>query len=170
MKPTYKIWISLFLGLLLWYGYTSESEASVLEELVLFTPSEADQLRQTKEDWNLIPRTRGALPDGPLIRVKDPQIKNSYYGPTVRIFSPAKILVSFEENRAPVDMESLQIKAKKGFITKTLTNRFKPYIEGTSINVEKMRVPTGRFTLNVKIADINGSETSETYRLVVKKK
>lgn len=163
-----KIWILMLVTLLLCCS-TSDAQESAKDELVLFTSQEADQLRQTMDDWNLVPRTR-SLPVGPLIRIKYPQTKNTNYGPTVETFSPAKFLVIFEENRAPVDMDSLQINAKKGFFSKSLTARFKPYIVGTSIKVDKMKIPRGKFTLNITIADQDGNETLETYRLVVSKR
>jgi len=156
-------------GLLFWFNYTTEAGSSPEEELVLFSSREADELRQTKDDWDLIPRTR-SLPDGPLIRIELPQIKNSDYGPTVNIVSPTKVLVFFEENHAPVNMDSLQICARKGWIKKSLTARFKPYIEGNSINVNKMKVPSGSFTLNITIADQVGTETLSTYRMIVAKR
>lgn len=168
MKLFCKIWILMLVTLLMCCS-TSEALESAQDELLLFTALEADELRQTKDDWDLIPRTR-SLPDGPLIRIKYPQTKNTKYGPTVETFSPAKFLVVFKENHAPVNMNSLQIYAKKGWIKKSLTARFKPYIEGNSIKVDKMKVPRGKFTLNITIADQDGNETLETYRLVVSKR
>lgn len=167
MKLFCKIWILMLVTLLMCCN-TSEAQESAQEELLLFTALEADELRQTKDDWDLIPRTR-SLPDGPFITIEFPQIENSEYGPTVNIVSPAKILVVFKENHAPVNMDSLQIYAKKGWIKKSLTARFKPYIEGNSIKVDKMKVPSGCFTLNVTIADKEGTETFTTYRMVVTK-
>ena len=162
-----KIWI-LMLVTLLMCCRTSAAQESAQEELLLFTPLEADELRQTKDDWDLIPHTR-SLPDGPLIRIEFPQIKNSDYGPTINIVSPAKILIIFEENHAPINMDSLQIYAKKGWIKKSLTARIKPYIEGNSIKVDKMKVPNGNFTFNISIADQAGTETFTTYRMIVTK-
>lgn len=168
MKLFCKIWILMLVTLLLCCNGTSEAQKSAQEELLLFTALEADELRQTKDDWDLIPRTR-SLPDGPFIRIEVPQIENTDYGPTVNIVSPAKILVVFKENHAPVNMDSLQIIAQKGWIKKSLTARFKPYIEGNSIKVDKMKVPRGSFTLKVTIADQEGTETLTTYRMVVTK-
>jgi hypothetical protein len=76
-------------------------------------------------------------------------------------------MVLFNKRPAPVDMESLHVIAKKGIFSKTLTDRLKPYIQGTSIIAKRIKFPEGRFLIQISIADLKGMKTTETYRLKV---
>jgi hypothetical protein len=64
-------------------------------------------------------------------------------------------------------MSSLEVNAKKGVFTKRLTDRLTPFIEGTTLAVSSIEVPAGRFQIEIKIKDLEGHETTRTYRLVV---
>jgi hypothetical protein len=75
--------------------------------------------------------------------------------------------VSFEDERSPVDMSSLEVSAHKGFFSKSLTATLRPFIHGKSLQVTNASIPTGRFLLDVSIADQAGNRTQETYRLEV---
>ena len=131
----------------------------------LLTPNEATQLRLTEEEWQPPPRTR-ALSSGPRIIIKRPPIKDTADGPLIDTISPTDIIILFEENRAPVDMNSLQIDAKKWLFTLSLTARLKPYIQGTSLQANGVQVPEGSFIIQIEIADVAGAKTVGTYRLM----
>jgi hypothetical protein len=135
--------------------------------LALLTPNEAAQLSLTEEDWQPPPRTR-ALSIGPRIIIKRPPIKDTADGPVIDTISPTDIIILFEENRAPVDMNSLQIEAKKWLFTLSLTARLRPYIQGTSLQAKGVQVPEGLFVIQIEIADVAGAKTVGTYRLVAK--
>jgi len=131
----------------------------------LLTPNEATQLRLTEEEWQPPPRTR-ALSIGPRIIIKRPPIKDTADGPLIDTISPTDIIILFEENRAPVDMNSLQIEAKKWLFTLSLTARLRPYIQGTSLQAKGVQVPEGSFVIQIEIADAAGAKTVGTYRLM----
>ena len=76
--------------------------------------------------------------------------------------------VLFEENHTPIDMDSLQIKAKQGMFSESLTTRLKPSIQGTSLQAKELKIPAGRFLIQIEIADRHGTKTAETYRLMVR--
>lgn len=132
----------------------------------LLTPQEAEQLRFTEATWEPIIRTR-SLATGPYVVIQRPSMMDTTDGPLVKTASPTDFFINFEENQAPVDMGSLEIKAKKGIFSKSLTNRLKPYIKGTSLQAQHLNVPNGRFLIQVRISDTLGTETIETYRLQV---
>jgi hypothetical protein len=67
-------------------------------------------------------------------------------------------------------MESLNIEARKGFFSKSLTEMLRPYIRGDRIESNQVEIPTGQFILGVSIADTNGNTTDTTYRLEVGRK
>lgn len=64
-------------------------------------------------------------------------------------------------------MSSLEVVARKGIFSKSLTERLKPYVDGTSLNVKKAEIPAGRFLIQISIADLNGRATAQSYELLV---
>jgi hypothetical protein len=135
--------------------------------LALFTPEEAGQLRLTEEEWRPPPRFR-ALPSGPRIVFQHPPIKDAADGPMIETVSPTDFVIVFEANRAPVDMDSLQIEAKKWLFSLSLTDRLRPYIQGTSLEAKGVSIPEGVFVIQIEIADRAGAKTVGTYRLMAK--
>jgi hypothetical protein len=133
--------------------------------LSLLTPNEAMQLRLTEEEWQPPPRTR-ALSIGPRIIIKRPPIKDVADGPLIETISPTDLMIFFEENRASVDMNSLQVEAKKWLFTLSLTAWLRPYIQGTSLQAKGVQVPEGLFVIQIEIADVAGAKTVGTYRLM----
>ena len=135
--------------------------------LVLFSPQEAKRLDLTGEQWppNVLTRS---LPRGPRVVVRHPDAVDTNDGPAIQTGSPTAFVVSFEQNQAPVDMESLEIRAKKGIFSKSLTDRLRPYLHGTSIEADAVNVPEGRFVIQIEIADRSGAKTVKSYRLEVK--
>ena len=63
-------------------------------------------------------------------------------------------------------MNSLQIDAKKWLFSLSLTDRLKPYIQGTSLHAKGVQVPEGLFAIQIEIADVAGAKTVGTYRLM----
>jgi hypothetical protein len=64
-------------------------------------------------------------------------------------------------------MTSLQVKARKGIFKKSLTERLQPYIQGTSIVAQKVKMPSGQFIIEIDIADQEGARTFQRYYLQV---
>ena len=79
-----------------------------------------------------------------------------------------RFFIVFEQNGSPVDMELLEIKAKKGILSMSLTPRLKPFIEGTSLKAGSVTVPEGRFLIQIEILDKSGAKAVEQYRLDVR--
>lgn len=132
------------------------------------SPEEADQLRLSEKEWSRPPfKTRG-LSNGPVITIKQPTISNSST-PTLETTSPLSLSIFFEKKNAPVDMTSLEVVAKKGFFSKSLTERLKPFISGTTLEAKDLKIPKGKFKIQINIADTQGSQTSMEYRLVVQR-
>ena len=148
---------------------TTGSSASVFsaqERLELFSEEVAQELRVEGDDWDPIPRAR-SVSLGPVIAIRNPEITRVDGADTIQTNSPANMLVVFEPNQAPVDMSSLDVKAKKGLFSKSLTDKLTPYIDGTTLVVENLEVPPGKFQIEILVKDLEGNETTQTYRLVV---
>ncbi|HSF14376.1 MAG TPA: hypothetical protein VLK65_02355 [Vicinamibacteria bacterium] len=138
------------------------------EEVVLFTEGEAGELRIEENKWDPVPRARSAQL-GPVIVVRSPEVKRVEGSDIIEAHSPTDLEVHFQENQAPIDMSSLQISAKKGPFSKSLTDRLRPFVRGTTLAVDKVDVPSGKFQIEIVIKDDQGQETAETYRLIVEK-
>jgi hypothetical protein len=134
--------------------------------LVLLTDAEAEQLRVTDADL-LLPVSTPMMSDGPRIVLRRPDITGKGKTPTVTTSSPTDLTVVFERNRAPIDMTSLQVEARKGMFKQSLTKRLQPYIQGTSIMAQQVKMPSGKFIIEIDIADQEGARTFQRYYLQV---
>lgn len=135
--------------------------------LSFLTPGEAAQLRLGPSDSIQVPRLRG-IPPGPRIVVHEPTVTRTSDGAVIETTPVTRFVISFEPNRAPVDMDSLEIKARKGLFSLSLTSRLKPYVQGTNLQAESVSIPEGRFMVQIEILDRAGAKTVETYRLDVR--
>jgi hypothetical protein len=158
-------------GVLLWVflcGVSIVCAASAQTRLFLLNPSEAAKLRLGPDERPLEPMLRG-LSAGPRIIIYKPTVTQTGEGSVIETTPSTSFVISFQENGAPVDMDSLEIKARKGVFSVSLTSRLKPYIRGTDLDAELVSVPEGRFMVQIEIADRVGARTVETYRLDVKR-
>jgi hypothetical protein len=135
----------------------------------LFTPQEAQQLQLTEEIEQPRTRTR-ALQRGPRIVIQNPLVRDTPAGPTIETVSPTDLLVAFEADSTPVDMDSLQIQARKGIFSKSLTPLLRAYVVGTSLQARQLQIPAGRFRIEIAIADRNGAQTVEAYYMLVRER
>jgi hypothetical protein len=135
----------------------------------LFTPEESNALQLTEHEW-LLPLSLPASSRGPRIVLQSPSVKRNKRVPVIETDTPALLRVLFEPNPAPVDMSSLQVRARKGFFKKSLTQFLKPYIRGTMIEARNLQFPSGKFMIEIDIADRDGQSTSQSYYLHVSEK
>jgi len=138
------------------------------DSLFLFDEEDAQHLRLSEQELidQRPPLTR-SLVFGPGIQIKKPGVQDIAGGDTVLTSTPMDLLVEFVEAGAPVDMESLEVKAKKGWFSKSLTGKLKPYVKGAIIEANDIEVPEGRFLIEIYVADSNGAETTVTFGLEV---
>jgi len=134
--------------------------------LVLLSERDSARLKLTDQEWRNVARERG-LQEGPRIIVKSPAISQSDGVPTIETTSPTTLSVTFDDDRSPVDMSTLEVNAHKGFFSKSLTATLQPFIHQNALEVSNASIPLGRFLLEVSIADQAGNRTDETYRLQV---
>ena len=135
---------------------------------VLLTEEEAEQLRLTGEEWLQPVRGRQPRSQGPSIVFQSPSITSVRANPpTITTVTPLNLFVTFEPNPAPIDMASLKVQAKKGLLRKSLIDRLRPFIAGTTIRAEDLEIPTGKFYIEIEIADSDGQKTLREYYLQV---
>lgn len=161
-----------FLVFVFLFSCVSKNEKHVLKSQDHSAPfqllpdeSEVSELQLTEEEWNASIERLRELSEGPRIIIKKPQV--DFETSTIVLNTPADLLVFFEKNREPVDMNSLNVVAKKGFFSKSLKERLEPFIQGTTLDVQNMELPSGKFRILISIADESGKKTKQEYRLRV---
>jgi hypothetical protein len=141
--------------------------ASAQSRLLLLSPDEAVRLRLGREEQlGAGPTLRGTT--GPRILVQEPVVRQTSNGAVIETTPSTSFFIVFEANGSPVDMDSLEIKAKKGILSMSLTPRLRPFIEGTSLKAGSVTVPEGRFLIQIEILDKAGARAMEQYRLDVR--
>jgi hypothetical protein len=141
--------------------------AAAGSRLMLLTPDEAVRLRLGRDEMGGVePGLRGTA--GPRIEVREPTVRQTPDGAVIETTPSTHFLIVFEPNGSPVDMDSLEIKARKGILSMSLTPRLKPFIEGTSLKADRVSVPEGRFMIQIEILDKAGVRSVEKFRLDVR--
>jgi len=135
--------------------------------VTLFSAEEAARLRLAPGEMPPRPLQTRSVALGPRVVIKQPKVDVTSTGNTIRTRTPTAFLLVFEENKAPVNMASLEIRAKKGIFSKSLVPLLAPYIQGTTIQVGELEIPAGRFNIEIEIADRAGTKTTEIYVLDV---
>ena len=148
-------------------GYYAQMTAS--KETNLFTQEEVKKLHHSEMEWQEPLVKFRSRPPGPVIKIQSPSVRELSAGSTIQTNSPIDLIILFSKNQHPVNMNSLKVIAKKGFFSKSLTDLMKGYIRGNVLEAQGVKVPTGKFKIEVSIADRNGNRTIKTYRLLVRK-
>lgn len=140
-------------------------------ETWLFTEDDAVQLRVSAEDWLILERPRG-ISLGPRIVIEQPSMVLLPDGPSVETASPTTFQIRFEPHPegGAVDLESLTITARRVRMPRfkrELTDKLLRFLRGDEILAEDIKVPRGRYLVDIAIADTAGIQTVETFRLNV---
>ncbi len=144
---------------------------SAEDGFMLLSFEEAKELNLDETEWD-----KGSMPKslgfgiGPKIVFENPTIKETDKGMLIDSPSQMNLLVLFEDGISPVDMSTLEIKAKKGWFSKSLTKRLKPYLHGNSLKAENVKIPSGRFKLEIAVADKDGNESIQEYLCEIRDK
>jgi len=160
IRKAYHILVAaLILGILVVPGAPLAEDA-----FMLLSFDEAQELQLDDAEW-----AKGGMPKslghgiGPKIVFESPMVKETDKGLLIDSPSQMDLVVLFKDGISPVDMETLNIKAKKGWFSKSLTKRLEPYLLGQSIRANDVKIPSGRFKLEIKVADKDGNESIQEY-------
>jgi hypothetical protein len=127
--------------------------------LLLLTQNELDAL---PSDTPVVWGTQKTSPDGPQIIIDSPTDNATYEGPF-----PIKIEFRPGPKGHDVDIASLKLEYKKAWGI-DITDRVKPYITGTVIDVAESELPRGRHTVEILIADVDENLSSRIFTVTVK--
>jgi len=127
------------------------------EELWFISPDEAAFAPAPEE--SLI-RSRGLNTKGPKIDVLKPVEDTPQQ-------SPLEILIRFYPNPAAVNPESVKVQLVK-FISIDITDRVKPYLSASGIEVKEATIPPGSHLVRVSVSDGEGETSSRDIELQVR--
>ncbi|MCI5157216.1 MAG: hypothetical protein D3906_02055 [Candidatus Electrothrix sp. AUS1_2] len=150
---------------------TASGIISPVSAAALFTQEEAELLRYNETEWTQMQEeeghsaTKALMPDGPVIELLDPKPMSQ---DDVVMVTPASLHLRFVTTGEPVNMSSLRVVGRKFLITKDLTERLAPYIQGQEVIARDLEIPAGKFTLDIEISDSKGTVTKQSYKVVVK--
>lgn len=167
--------IAVLLGSITWAcSPATEQVVDTAQEIWLFSEEDAAELRVASEDWVILDVPRGDSL-GPMITVERPTVIQTPEGPTIETSSPTAFFIRFESNSqgTDVDMSTLSIVAKRERfprLKRDLTGKLADFLKQNRIEAEAIKVPRGRYLVDISIADTAGVLTVESYRLRVTKK
>ena len=140
----------------------------------LFSEEEMRLLQYSEEEWvdelyqfrldsrahsKMGSGTRGFGSTGPQVSILTPERAGDHYR------APIPLLVFFQKCTAPIDIESLDVRGKKGFLTVNITDRIRTFLRKPQqgedadfvIDAEIPRIGTGRYLIIMSLADIEGN-------------
>lgn len=151
----------------------SEQQLATQQLVELLTEEEADQLQLTEDEFEWGVRfNRGTMSgetdaDGPLIVIKQPEIKDGI----VTCTTPLKVFVAIQPRIAAINKTSLKITARKGIFRKDITDSAKPYPPsgngGWGFGITGVKIPPGRYRIDIAIADLDGRGTVNIYYFII---
>ena len=166
------LWQALFL-LWLWPATGGAAQGVKQHALPLFTAEEAEKLRLLDEEWKIVDeiltRRQALSTRGPLIAVRSPSIQPTKPIPTIETTTPIHLAVHFLAHGAPVELQTLEVCGKSWGFERCFTDKLKPYLNAStnSLDVPSLDIPTGKYVIEIRIADEQGRETVAAYKVAV---
>jgi hypothetical protein len=160
---------------LVWLWPASARAAQVVKQpvLPLLTAEEAEKLRLRDEEWQmvdeLLTRRQALSTQGPLIAVRSPSVQPTKPVPTIATTTPIHFTVHFLAQGAPVKLETLEVCAAAWGFQRCFTDKLKPYLNANTntLDVPNLEIPTGKYVIEIRIADAQGQETVADYKVAV---
>ncbi len=168
------LWRMLFL-VCVWLWPTTVEAARVVKQpkTPLFTTEEAEKLRLKDEEWKivdeLLTRRQALSTRGPLIAVRSPSVQPTKPIPTIETTTPIHLAVHFLAHGAPVKLQTLEICGKSWGFERCFTAKLTPYlnVHTNILDVPNLDIPTGKYVIEIRIADEKGQETVADYKVAV---
>jgi len=162
------------------------------ETMFLFSDEEGEILNLSPTDWqkeiqqSVAYRTEDAQPytsptgisqqirtTGPIVSILDPTATGQHCKAVI----PLRLLVFFKSHQAPIDIETLTIKGKRGIFALDITDRLKPFLREADgdenadyvIEGEIAKLRSGRYQVVLSLADVQGNFKESSIFLEVTK-
>lgn len=154
--------------------------------LKLFSEDQANELRLDESEWvSLRERLKAssgqnsellfrslkkeqsanlAGDTGPILMVREPEIVDG----EMVLQVPASLHIEFQENGEALNLESLAVIIKKGWLLSLdVTDKIKPYLSGNELKVSGLKIPSGEYEVQFSISDVRGNATEGIFALSI---
>jgi hypothetical protein len=151
----------------------------VLTTVTLVALAPAPLAGEGPEGLWLVTPEEAAQPDAPAVTPPPIRLRGKTappsLGPKVEMVSPPdgkpapppiELLITFAPNQAPIDLASLKVKLVK-LIKIDITDRLKPYLNDQGIHVKDAKMPSGKFRVQLTIADVKGNVTEGEAEIII---
>lgn len=109
---------------------------------------------------------------GPIVSIVDPESEGDVYKSSL----PLRLLIYLKSRLAPINIETLTVKGKRGIFTLNITDRIKSFMrqpqgDENADYVIDARIPklgTGRYLITLSLADIDGNQEEQKAFLEVR--
>jgi len=151
------------------------------EDMQLFNDEETLQLNYPVDEWQkeiagyreFQRNYQVKAPMGPIISVVNPEVVNDTYISSI----PLALLVHLKHRLAPINLESLKVKGKRGFFSLDITDRIRPFLRQPEndedadfvIDAKVPKIKSGNYEIILEIEDVKGNMEKMTAFLEVKK-
>jgi hypothetical protein len=160
---------------LIWFWPTTIEAAQVVKQptIPLLTTEEAERLRLLDEEWKIVDeiltRRQALSTRGPFIAVRSPNVQPTKPIPTIETVTPIHLAVHFMAHGAPVKLQTLEICGKAWGFERCFTDKLTPYLNAHTnmLDVPNLDIPTGKYVIEIRIADEQGQETVADYKIAV---
>ena len=162
------------------------------EPIALFNEDESEKLNYPEDEWvlevTLHQKDLDAIRDiqaysdgtsspeenipGPIVHIVDPESEGDIYKSSI----PLRLLIYLKSRLAPINIETLTVKGKRGIFTLNITDRIKSFMrlpEGDEnadyvIDAKIPKLGTGRYLITLSLADIDGNQEEQKAFLEVR--
>ncbi len=172
MGTSHPLWPVLLL-VWLWPAIVAAAPVEQPPKLPVFTAEEAEKLRLRDEEWKIVDeiltRRQALSTRGPLIAVRSPSVQPTKPIPTIETTTPIHLTVHFLAQGAPVRLETLEVCGKAWGFQRCFTDKLTPYLNATThmLDVPNLEIPTGKYVIEIRVADEQGQETIVYYKIAV---
>ena len=153
----------LFLAALLACGAFAQDAAA--PGLVLLSEAEAVALSLGENAKVISAAVRGP---GPRIHLESPALRQDAEGQEIAETEAEAKLVALFADKDKVDMGKFEMEVRNGNRVLSLTDRLRPYITENRLDARHLRIPPGRFEIDIRIEDKQGRVAEKNYLWVVK--
>ena len=158
--------LALAFGLAAAEAASSQTGGGAAERRLVIDPGTFVEVPAGTTLKRTVTRTIGA-PVGPRIELRRPGDASVF-----REDEPVSVHVEFlpaADGAAP-DMETLQVRVRKGWFGKDITEEVEPYVEGAAIEVPEVDFSghTGEFRFEIRIRDARGRPGEAQFRVTIR--
>ena len=101
--------------------------------------------------------------------MRSPSVQPTKPIPTIETTTPIHLAVHFLAHGAAVKLQTLEVCGKAWGFQRCFTDKLKPCLKAHTniLDVPNLEIPTGKYVIEIRIADAKGQETVAYYKVAV---